>query len=418
MYTENKITARENYAHYSQTLNRSQAFGAKRRVALSSFIAFALLSMMFLDGVRPAHGQTETILYEFQLGVDDGTNPDGGLVLGKKGNMYGATFLTGDFGSGGIYEVFADGGEVPLYSFNPPTDGASSQGSLAVDKSGNLYGANCAGGKFDLGTVYKLSPANVFTVLHNFTGKADGSCPTGSMVADAAGNLDGTAFRGGKANSGTIFKLTPAGKLTTIYAFAGGADGGFPQGGMALGAKGYLYGTTLQGGAFNEGTLFRVSLAGVHTVFWNFTGGADGSEPNGNVIFDKHGHICGTTLIGGDFGRWLIYVAWPNTLTKIYSFADSTDGALPGPVVRDKQGNLYGTTQGGGTNFLGTVFEVKLTPSVTKTILYSFTGGPNDGLGPTTGVILDQNGNLNGVTGGGGDEDCVGGCGVVYRITP
>jgi uncharacterized repeat protein (TIGR03803 family) len=332
--------------------------------------------------------------------------------------MYGATLLTGDFGSGGIYEVFAGGGEVPLYSFHPATDGGLSQGSLTVDKSGNLYGANCAGGKFNNGTVYKLSTTNVFTVLHKFTGKADGSCPTGSMVMDTLGNLYGTTFRGGKANSGTIFKLTPAGKLTTMYTFAGGTDGAFPQGGMALGAKGYLYGTTAQGGTFNEGTVFRVSLTGVHTVFWNFTGGADGSEPNGNVIFDKHGHICGTTLIGGDFGRGLIYVAWANTLTKIYSFADSTDGALPGPVVRDKEGNLYGTTQQGGTNFLGTVFEVKLDPSVTKTILYSFTGGPNDGLDPSSGVILDKNGNLNGVTAGGGDEDCVGGCGVVYRITP
>jgi uncharacterized repeat protein (TIGR03803 family) len=190
---------------------------------------------------------------------------------------------------------------------------------------------------------------------------------------------------------------------------------------MALGAKGNLYGTTASGGAFNFGTVFKISSTGVHTILWNFTGGSDGSSPNPGVIFDKNGHVCGTTLTGGAFGRGLIFVVYPHSLSEIYSFTGFADGANPTRgVVRDKQGNLYGTTQGGGANFLGTVFEVKLGPPVAETVLYSFTGGPNDGFFPEGGVILDKNGNLVGTTPDGGDPDCIDGygCGVVFRATP
>jgi uncharacterized repeat protein (TIGR03803 family) len=191
---------------------------------------------------------------------------------------------------------------------------------------------------------------------------------------------------------------------------------------MLLGTtKGYLYGTTAQGGAFNFGTVFKVSLTGTHTVMWNFTGGTDGGGPNPGLIFNKQGHIVGTTSGGGAFGLGLVFVAYQNALSEVYSFTGSGDGTNPRyGVVRDKLGNLYGTTEGGGANFLGTVFEVKMGPPITETVLYSFTGGPDDGYFPIQGVILDQNGDLNGTTPDGGDPDCNDGygCGVVFRVTP
>jgi uncharacterized repeat protein (TIGR03803 family) len=357
-------------------------------------------------------------LYGFNS-LGDGSNPFSGVILARNGNLFGVTPLGGGFGIGTIYEVTPSGSETILYSFMNRTGGGSPQGNLVADKSGDLYGAACTNGAFNNGSIFRLSPTNVYKVIHNFRGKADGSCPTGSMVMDKLGNLYGTAVRGGKFNAGTVFRLTPAGQITVLYHFTGGNDGLNPQGGLALTTIGNIYGTTLNGGTFGLGTVFEISHTGSQSVLWNFSGGADSRSPNGGLVFHG-GAVYGTTATGGTGGAGIVFAAHPHSLAVVYSFTGFADGGNPpAGIVFDRQGNLYGTTSGGGANFQGTVFKVSLAAPITETVLHSFSGNP-DGTFPFAPLAIDPKGNLYGTTADGGDPSCSGnfGCGVVFKITP
>jgi uncharacterized repeat protein (TIGR03803 family) len=375
----------------------------------------ALLSVLVLAAVHPAHAVSESVLYTFN-GAGDGTNPFGGVIL-YKGKLYGLTSLGGAFGSGAIYKVSKSGGEVVLYSFNGGSDGGLPQESLVADASGNLYGANCAGGTSNAGTVFKLSPTNVFKVLHNFKGGLDGSCPTGSMVVDTAGNVYGTAFRGGASNAGTVFKLSSSGTFMLIYAFKGGSDGLNPLGGIARSSTGNIFGTTANGGKFNHGTIYKVSATGVHDIWWSFTGGVDGRNATPGVSL-HNGYVYGTTTNGGRFDAGTVFAARKNLLSTLYSFTGLSDGGMPeSGGVFDGLRNFWGATSQGGANFLGTVYKVALGPPATHSIIYSFSLGP-DGYHPF-GRVIFKNGIVYGTTPEGGDPSCSSnGCGTVYQVVP
>jgi uncharacterized repeat protein (TIGR03803 family) len=387
------------------------------------FIALTLIATSWLVTIHPVSSATETILYSFTIG--DPNNPNAGVILGKKNNLFGMTTLGGGFNAGAIYEVRPDGGEAILYSFMDGDDGGDPQGTLVMDKTGHFYGATCLNGANSAGTVFKVSTTGDFSVLYAFEGGNDGSCPNGGMVFDKLGNLYGTTFRGGTANAGTIFKLTTSGSHTVLYSFGGGADGIYPNGGLAIDGKGDLFGTTAQGGVDNFGTLFEFSASRVHTVGWNFSNTADGAGPNGGLVLYK-GFYYGTTAGGGTGGAGVIY-GWaprrPHSLGIAWAFTGGADGGNPSAgVVSDKKGNLYGTTNAGGANFLGTVYKLQvLKAPITETVLHSFGLDP-DGQFPEGGVVLDKSGNLYGTTSIGGDDDPVCGdnygCGVVFKITP
>lgn len=394
---------------------------ASRAMAWTHSLAFTFIAMLWLAAIHPVSGATETILYSFFLG--DASNPNSGLVFGKKSTLFGMTPLGGDFGVGTIYKVDLFGNEQILYSFTDSNDGGDPQGTLAVDKIGNLYGATCLNGANNAGTVFKLSTSNTFSVVYAFQGGSDGSCPMGGMVFDKLGNLYGTTFRGGAANAGTIFKLTPSGTHTVLYSFAGGADGSSPNGGLAIDGKGNLYGTTSSGGS-GFGTLFSLSASGTHTVQWSFFNGPDGASPNGGLVLYK-GIYFGTTQGGGTGGAGIVY-GWspthPHGLGIYWAFTGGADGGNPvAGVASDKKGNLYGTTVSGGANFLGTVYRLQIAvPPITETNLHSFGLDP-DGQFPRGGVVLDKAGNLYGTASvGGSDPNCDGGfgCGVVFKVTP
>lgn len=380
--------------------------------------ATALIVCSVLLGT--AFAQTETILYSFGASPD-GKFPDAAPILDTKGNLYGTTTSGGVSNYGTVFKVTPGGTETVLYSFGGPPDGATPYTSGVVrDKSGNLYGTTGAGGASNQGAVFKLTPARAETVLHSFVADGkDGVLPIGGLVMDPAGNLYGTTNKGGTANAGTVFKVTPTGTETVLYSFAGGtADGCLPYNVTLVLKKNTLYGTTAGCGANGGGTVFKLTLSGKETVLYNFAANLrDGFEPVAGVIMDKAGNLYGTTVGGGsNIGGTVFKVTQAGQETVLYAFnATETEGYKPeAPVALDKLGNLYGTTLKGGTGSgcCGTVW--KLNPSGTETILHVFTGTP-DGGGPTgAGVALDKKGNVYGTAFGGGTNNN----GAVYKVIP
>jgi uncharacterized repeat protein (TIGR03803 family) len=303
-----------------------------------------------------------------------------------------------------------------LYNFTGGKDGGTPSAGLTRDSKGNLYGTTFWNGSSGWGTVFKVDANGTETVLYNFTGGADGANPTAGLILDSKGNLYGTTEFGGSANWGTVFEIDPQGKETVLYSFAGGvADGCYPFQGVVRDKAGNLYGTTEQCGASAEGVVFEVNPQGVETVLHNFAGGAsDGSSPvSGSLLRDTLGNLYGTTEMGGTAGQGVVYKLSKSRLKVLHSFAGGTkDGCFPfGSVAMDKTGNLYGTASQCGASNNGVVW--KLNKKGAKTVLHSFAGGSKDGMLPEAGVILDATGNLYGNTQEGG----AGGAGTVYRLS-
>src|SRR5438270_2829652 len=295
--------------------------------------------------------------------------------------------------------------------------------SAVLDVNGNLYGTTQIGGPAKLGNVFELSSQRQESTLYSFTNTTpDGRLPTiGPLIQDTAGNFYGTTQNGGDYNCivffargcGTVFKLSPTGQETILHSFTGGADGAQPLAGLAADNAGNLYGTTYVGGTGCNGggcgTVYKVSPAGIETVLYRFTGGTDGSLPYSVVpILDAQGNVYGTTLGGGDRGFGTVFKIDPSGHeTVLHSFAHAADGGYPyAGLVRDRQGNLYGTTAAGGAlgcdpakTGCGTVFKIDV--SGTLTVLYSF-AFVDTGYGPVSALVLDSAENLYGTTLNGG----------------
>jgi len=250
------------------------------------------------------------------------------------------------------------------------------------------------------------------------------------LVQDAAGNFYGTSCCDG-SGFGTVFKLDPSYTVSVLHTFAGGADGGTPKASLVLDAAGNLYGTTVVGGASGQGTVFKLDSSDTETVLYSFTGGTDGYEPAARLARDAAGNLYGTTERGGSSGFGTVFkVDATGVYSLLHSFTGVPDGNSPlAGVVLDATGNLYGTTSTGGvaggecsTYGCGTVFKVDA--ANTETVLHSFTGGAADGAFPNAGLILDASGNLYGTTTEGGPSGCyhldygvIGNpCGVVFKL--
>ena len=308
-----------------------------------------------------------------------------------------------------------------LYSFTGSPDGAAPYGALIKDKLGNLYGTTTAGGSFGSGTVYKLSMSGKETVLYSFTGGADGSEPFAGLVMDQAGNLYGTTRSGGSSDAGTVFELSPKTKKETVlYSFTGQPDGATPFSGLVMDQAGNLYGATFAGGSSNDGTVYKVNIKSKReTVLYSFAGDPDGAEPvYGNLLMDKSGNLYGTTQGGGSSNRgsgWELSAKGTETL--LYSFTGGSDGGgndVGGAdlsLVMDTNGNLYGTTERGGVG-VGVVFKLNI-KTRTETVLYTF-NAPADGEIPSAGLVRDSKGNLFGTTMAGGDNNSDG---TVFEVT-
>jgi uncharacterized repeat protein (TIGR03803 family) len=351
---------------------------------------------------NPAGGWVETVLYTFTGGVD-GWDPQSTLIRDGNGNLYGVAELGGSstctytLGCGTVFELSPNGNgswtEITLYSFVGGTDGQNPVASLTFDSQGNLYGTTVFGGtpscyaNVGCGTVFELTPAAgsgwIESVLYRFGGGA-GVSPNGALIFDDSGNLYGTAVGGG-IGYGVIFELSPsvgdAWTETVLHNFAGGSDGAYPYASLILNA-GTFYGTTGQGGDANCnvgggsprgcGTVFELSsLNGTwqENVIYAFTGGQDGSYPQGGLTLYQS-NLYGTTYEGGGDGCYsalgcgAVFELSPNfgnawTENVLCGF-NGIDGEYPnwGDLVIDESGDLYGTTQNGGSYGEGNVFQV------------------------------------------------------------
>jgi uncharacterized repeat protein (TIGR03803 family) len=255
------------------------------------------------------------------------------------------------------------------------------------------------------------APAQTFTLLYQFRSGPGGINPYAGVVRDAKGNLYGTTYNDGAFAAGTVFRINTAGKEKVLHSFSQtDGDGAFPwYGTLARDSSGNLYGTTITGGVAGElccGTIFKVTAAGKETVLYRFTGDNGDGFPQAGVVRDSSGNLYGTTQNGGPSNAGTVFKVDPSgRKTILYSFTGSTDGAYPmAAVVLDAKGNLYGTTSGGGLYSFGgygTVFKVD--PAGKETVLYTFMGA-NDGSSPEAGVIRDSQGSLYGTTNLGGTE--------------
>jgi uncharacterized repeat protein (TIGR03803 family) len=290
------------------------------------------------------------------------------------------------------------------------TDGDLSYPRLIQSTDGNLYGATSSGGANGGGTVFKMTPGGTLTTLYSFCALSncmDGYYPFAGLVLASNGNFYGTTLYGGTnfingVNVGTVFEITPSGTYTTLYSFCAQsncADGYYPDAGLVQGTDGNFYGTTTLGGANLAGTIFKITPSGTLTTLHSFGGGTDGLLSNAGLIQATDGNFYGTTNGGGTNRLGTVYRITPSgTLTTLHSF-DGTDGSnSDGVLVQATDGNFYGTTIFGGTNGGGTVF--KMTPGGTLTTLYSFCSltGCADGDQPYAGLIQATDGDLYGTT--------------------
>jgi uncharacterized repeat protein (TIGR03803 family) len=389
----------------------------------------AMLCAHLLIAFPSAQAQTEAVLYRFQ-GAPDGEAPEASLIRDSRGNLYGTTFEggtgTGCGPSGGscgtVFEVTPDGAETVLYSFGSQFgDGGNPAAGLVMDKKGNLYGTTLYGGRgpcnCGCGTVFKLTPTGAESVLYSFGSQSgDGSYSTAGLIRDKERNLYGTTSSGGAYGNGTVFKLTPTGAETVLHSFGSSGDGVAPYAGVIMDKAGNFYGSTCCGGAHGYGAVYKLTPDGGETVLYSFASWPkDALFPKG-LIMDKKGNLYGTTQLGGAYNEGTVFELTPaGTETILYSFGShSGDGGYPyAGLVRDRRGNLYGTTaEGGWYYYYGTVF--KLTTDGTETVLYSFGSQPGDGTQPVADLIMDKIGNLYGTAEFGGAN----GYGTVFKLVP
>jgi uncharacterized repeat protein (TIGR03803 family) len=289
-----------------------------------------------------------------------------GLVQGSDGNFYGTTIEGGTniCSCGTVFRITPSGNFTNIYSFDGSA-GSRPRGALVQGSDGNFYGAAGADGANGAGTIFRITPSGNLTNLHSFSG-IDGNGPNGSLVQGSDGNFYGMTYSGGASNFGTVFRITPSGCLTGLYSFSG-LDGAYPyfDNGLVQGSDGNFYGTTSEGGANNTGTVFRITASGTLTTLYSFSG-LDGDNPGAELVHGSDGNFYGTTIHGGasNFGT-VFRITSSGYLTNLYSFSGS-DGAAPyAGLVQGSDGNFYGTTYSGGTNISGgevegTVFKLSV----------------------------------------------------------
>jgi hypothetical protein len=397
----------------------------------------AILAAVLLCANFAGANSLDKILYSFP-GGSDGASPIGTMIFDNAGNLFGLAGGGGANNNGVVFKLTPSGTggwtESVIYNFLYPNYPGS---TLIFDSSGNLYGTFPGGGSAGCGAIYQLTPEQLApqpgghwteNILFSFPCETKGAYPVGLAFDPVTGNLYGTASSGGTVNDGTFFELTPVvgggWSFSVIHTFGFGYDGKSPNGPLTLDSAGNIYGTTNLGGNYNNGTVFKLTHGTngwMGKVLYDFTGGDNGAYPLAGVIFDQQGNLYGSTQQGGDDDVGVVYQLTPTkgkwSIQVIHNFTGGLDGGNPTSfnLAIDSAGNLYGETLFGGLYGYGNAYE--LTPTTggewTETTLHSF-ADTSDGEYPEGGLTLNSSGKLFGTAGGGGID----GYGVVFEIKP
>jgi uncharacterized repeat protein (TIGR03803 family) len=324
---------------------------------------------------RNGSGWVLTTLYSFN-GTSHGSAP-GILVFGPDGNLYGATSEGGGACNCGLVfrlrppphvcnRTLCPWEETVLYEFQGGSDGANPSGSpLVFDRAGNLYGTTVYGGEADSGTVYELSPSAgewTETLVHIFGDGLDGSHPASSLTLDDAGDLYGTTENGGSFGIGTVYELSPTASGWTESILSSFQGVGIPVAGVVFDPAGNLYGGTL----LSPGNAYELSPSSggwSYTSLYQFNGGEDYGGVSGNLLRDASGNLYGPVMTGGTLGQGSIFELSPGsggwTYENLHNFGQGRDGTGPqGSLVRDVNGNMYGSAAYGGQYGYGIIFEI------------------------------------------------------------
>jgi uncharacterized repeat protein (TIGR03803 family) len=285
-------------------------------------------------------------------------------VQGSDGNFYGASFAGGAYDSGTIFRISPTGSQANLYSFSDVPDGANPDGQLVQGSDGNFYGTTYNGGAYTNGSLFRISPTGNYTNLYSFNPDAnDASYSYGGLVQGNDGNFYGTSSSGGDSGQGTVFRITPGGSYSNLHSFSGLPNGSSPTGALVQGSDDNFYGTTIYGGDNNAGTVFRISSSGSYTNLYSFSG-PDGQSPRGKLVQGSDGNFYGVTWLGGSHGT-IFRISPSGSCSNLFSFPGLPGGRNPyRGLVQGSDGNFYGTTYNGGKyNTLlqyGTVFRLSL----------------------------------------------------------
>ncbi len=312
------------------------------------------------DGTVFKYATNGTLGAILNFNGNNGAVPFAGLTVGRDGYLYGGTFLGGTYNDGLLFRLSTSGGFVNMTTFNA-NNGANLVAGMIQAADGNFYGTAYQGGAYGYGTVFRATTGGTLTTLAAFN-DADGAFPSPVLVQATDGNFYGTTENGGvNGGWGTVFKITPSGALTTLHAFNGTNDGGIPIAGLVQGADGNMYGVTFQGGAFGFGTAFRITTAGALTTIYHFTGGSDGGNPWGGLFLTADGNLYGTTQSGGTYGFGTVFRITPAGLITNQVEFDGYNGANPSAaLIQATDGNLYGTTEQGGSAGYGAIYRLAI----------------------------------------------------------
>jgi uncharacterized repeat protein (TIGR03803 family) len=383
-------------------------------------------ALLLPAGAARAQQQYLSVLYTFPDG-DDRTAPAAGLLQATDGNFYGTAASVGA-GRGLVFKMTPGGSVTVLHAFTGH-DGSDPVVPLIQAADGNLYGTTSTGGTvgsitgncerpfFDhiCGTVFRMTTSGTHTLLHTFMW-TDGAYP-GALLEAADGNFYATTRSGGAFGKGALVQVTPSGSVTVLHSFTGGADGASPLGSLIQATNGHFYGTTTSGGVSDFGTVFEMTPGGALNVLHTFTGGTDGAAPSAGLIHGSDGNFYGTTTAGGPADAGTVFQMTPSgTVTILHAFTGGTGGSGPGAsLIQATDGNFYGTTLEGGWMTgcpplgCGTVFRMTVTGTVA--VLHAFTGG-TDGFRPAGSLIQAFDGKLYGTTWGAGVPNA----GIVFRL--
>jgi uncharacterized repeat protein (TIGR03803 family) len=377
---------------------------------------------------QAARTQEANVVLVAQLSTSTVTNAPlgirGNLLRGTDGNFY-VTSTGGGTGRGVVAKIEPAGAITGLYAFATNDEGATPYAGLIEASDGNFYGTAYFGGTEGGGVIFKVTPAGTYTVLRSLgQNKQDAALPYGGLVEASDGYLYGTTLRGGVNDQGTLYRISTSGSDFAILVSFNGSDGENPESTLIVGADGALYGTTLQGGSGNRGTIFKFALGGnsVTTLYsfpslgaFNNLGlatNATGANPRAGLLLAADGNYYGTAYQGGTNGYGTVFRMTPaGTVSVVHAFTGPTrGGAFPlAAVTQDAAGNLYGTTEFGGYINQGTAWRIDAAGNFS--LLHGFNGTLSDGLKPYASLLVVGN-DVYGVS----FSDSLGGAGAVFRL--